>query len=130
VLSKRFLPIVLTLTSLGNACAQSSSTTSSSSSGAVTAGGPTVPQPTIPAQTNSVEGDLLAFKALQSDAEAIAIDIKEKVKGKKVVITSPSDQTISNFQLWRFARLSMKQLDEKTRAMTPKPSPGGGARSS
>lgn len=106
-----------------------SSSNSSGGSGALTAGGPSIPQPTIATQTNSVEGDLLAFKALQSDGQAIGLDVAPLAAGKKVLILAPADPSLTNFQLWRAARLSMNQLTAKATSITPKPSPAGGAKS-
>ena len=74
----------------------SGSSTSSSGSSPVTAAGPSIPQPTISTQTNSVEGDLLAFKALQSDGQAIGLDVAPLAMSgmaatKKVLILAPLD---------------------------------------
>jgi hypothetical protein len=114
-----------------------------------------VAQATVGSQTYSVEGDILAYKALQSDSEAIACDVAGALPGgatttpegsnpvsgsgkskmtdpltvpctvapsvtaAHVLIISSTDQTLSNYQLWRIAMLTVDTLLTQAHNVTP-----------
>jgi hypothetical protein len=114
-----------------------------------------VAQATVGSQTYSVEGDILAYKALQSDSEAIACDVAgalpggvaatpnssnpvtvsgknktttpltapctvaQQVTAAHVLVISSTDQTLSNYQLWRIGMLTVDTLLTQARNVTP-----------
>jgi hypothetical protein len=69
----------------------------------------TVPQPAVGSQTFSIEGDILGYKALQSDAEAIACDAAGVLPGVKAAViankpnktTQSGNKKVINYQLFR-----------------------------
>jgi hypothetical protein len=116
--------------------------------------GAAVPQASVGAQTYSVEGDILGYRALQSDGEAIACDaafampggsapvnankagvvqtacaVDLDLSGANVLVLSSADQTVANYQMWRLAIVSMDALSTEAAALVPTPAVGGGGRS-
>ena len=110
--------------------------------------GPTVPQPSVGSQTYSVEGDILGYKAIQSDGEAIASDLagvladtatvdvangagtvaeacKPNVPLCKahILVLSSNDQTLANYQMWRLALLMIDSLQRQATSLLPAPAP-------
>lgn len=107
----------------------------------------TVPQPSVGTQTYSVEGNLLSYKALQSDAEAIACDVVDElpgsspvianvvangtgvstnpcsvaknVTGARVLVLTSADQSLANYQLWRLALITIDTLQSQADRVTP-----------
>jgi hypothetical protein len=109
--------------------------------------GASVPQPSVGSQTYSIEGDILGYKALQSDAEAIACDIASSlgwtpkqdakvtpaspatkspcakpvtVSDANILIISSADQTLANYQLWRLGLLTVDTLQSQADGILPK----------
>jgi hypothetical protein len=112
--------------------------------------GPNIPQPSVGAQTYSVEGDILGYKALQSDGEAIACDVagalavapntpispngagtqtaackpSVSLSDTQILVLSSTDQTLANYQMWRVALLMIDSLQKQaTRLIPPSAAP-------
>jgi hypothetical protein len=116
--------------------------------------GAAVPQASVGTQTYSVEGDMLAYKSLQSDGEAIACDAAFAMPGgtvalkankagvvqtacadnldlsaANVLVLSSADQTVANYQMWRLAVVTLDALNTEAAALVPTPAAGAGGRS-
>jgi hypothetical protein len=86
---------------------------------------PAAPTNAVGTQTYSVEGDLLGYETTQSNADAIVCDIAKgayssqnggkcdftkDLSKDKVMLLSSTDPTLTYFQLWRSAMLTLDTL--------------------